>query len=90
LDTQAKLAAAQARAAAALGKGKGTKDQSKQYVVCEVKRIRVIPPGLYRINKPWEMGDPTHLVGCGLLAKLGLNPIERITVSKAVPLTSNP
>jgi len=32
-----------------------------------------IRPGLYRLNKPWEMGgDQAEMVGFGLLAKLGI------------------
>lgn len=47
-----------------------------------VERI-YIRPGLYRLNKPWEMGgDQAETVGCGLLAKLG---IPYVTETELVP-----
>ncbi|MCI0637993.1 MAG: hypothetical protein L0Y72_23535 [Gemmataceae bacterium] len=41
-----------------------------------------IKPGVYRINKPWEIEGGLGVNGCGLLAKLGL---ETFTNTEMVP-----
>src|SRR5262249_45645942 len=35
-----------------------------------------LKPGVYRVNKPWEMEGDHPLGGCGLLAKMGLATFE--------------
>jgi hypothetical protein len=53
------------------------KDQSKpDYLLYEVVTERYIKPGVYRINKPWEIGAPAD-PGAGLLAQLGLPLVDR-------------
>jgi hypothetical protein len=42
-----------------------------------------LKPGVYRLNKPWEMEGPPQAVGCGLLAKLGLTTVTQV---KLVPV----
>lgn len=86
LDTAAKLAAARKKAedlvSAAARDENGAVVQA--YVVLEVRREKVIRPGLYRINKPWEMGEDAGLpTGSGLLAKLGLPIEEEASVVRA-------
>ena len=44
-----------------------------------------IKPGLYRLNKPWETGQPLP-TGCGFLAKLGL---ATITTVELKPVTKS-
>lgn len=67
-------------------KARVTKD-GKVYLIYEVVRVRMIPPGMYRINKPWEIGGDSTPVGCGLLEKMGLNAVESVTVIPAEPRT---
>ncbi len=47
---------------------------SGQQPVWQLVERTSIKPGVYRLNKPWEVADGpgVHSVGCGLLAKLGL------------------
>jgi hypothetical protein len=35
-----------------------------------------LKPGIYRVNKPWEMAGEHPVCGCGLLAKMGLATFE--------------
>src|SRR5262249_58189375 len=35
-----------------------------------------LKPGVYRVNKPWEMEGDHPVSGCGLLAKMGLATFE--------------
>jgi hypothetical protein len=43
-----------------------------------------IKPGVYRLNKPWEMeGDQAQPLGCGLLAKLGLPTVVDVDFKPA-------
>jgi hypothetical protein len=39
-----------------------------------------LKPGVYRVNKPWEMHGAHPPVGCGLLAKMGLATFETMRV----------
>jgi hypothetical protein len=81
LDTRSKLAAARKQM-----NSQGIRDEKGRpmaYVVLEVKRDRVIPPGLYRINKPWEVAEGAAPCGTGLLSKMGLPTVEVVSVTKA-------
>jgi hypothetical protein len=80
LDTQASIAAARVRAGAPNGK-----QGENVYVFCEVRRTKTIPPGLYRLNKPWEMTEMARPVGCGLLVSMGFRTVETVSVRRAEP-----
>lgn len=54
--------------------------------VLEMVRTTYIKPGLYRINKPWEMGAGLKPQGTGLLAKMGLKMIHTVEWRKANPV----
>lgn len=47
-----------------------------------------IKPGVYRLNKPWEMDSETQAVGCGLLAKLGLTTVSEIRLLTSTEATA--
>jgi hypothetical protein len=47
-------------------------------LMMEVHRETYILPGLYRINKPWEMGGIDTSAGCGFLTKLGLDTVTMV------------
>jgi hypothetical protein len=82
LDTASKLAAAR-RKTRDLLRPDTADEKKRQYLVLEVRRERVIPPGLYRINKPWETDKASAPTGHGLLAKLGLTTVEVVSVVQA-------
>lgn len=46
------------------------------YTIYQVITTTYLKPGVYRINKPWEMANGGEAGGCGLLAKLGLATFE--------------
>jgi hypothetical protein len=81
LDTRAKLEAAQKKVNNIVNRD--ARGRPMPYVVLEVKRERVIPPGLYRINKPWEVEEGAAPCGPGLLGKMGLPTVEMVSVTKA-------
>jgi hypothetical protein len=47
---------------------------TKRPEIYQLKETTVIQPGVYRLNKPWEIADGPGAppVGCGLLARIGL------------------
>jgi hypothetical protein len=47
-----------------------------------------IKPGVYRLNKPWEIEHPEALHGCGLLAKLGLPAVTEVQLLRPMQATS--
>jgi hypothetical protein len=60
----------------------GERKQAKNWYI--LTRTTVLKPGIYRLNKPWEMGHGEQPTGCGLLTKLGL---ETFTTVELAPVT---
>jgi hypothetical protein len=53
------------------GRGAGLEVERGKLLLTLVERT-YLKPGLYRLNKPWEMEDGCTATGPGLIAKLGL------------------
>jgi hypothetical protein len=48
----------------------------------------VLKPGVYRLNKPWEIDEAAcHGTGCGLLAKIGLPTVVCTTIESVMTQT---
>jgi hypothetical protein len=63
-------------------RGQADRTQARNWYI--LTRTTVLKPGIYRLNKPWEMGHSELPTGCGLLTKLGL---ETFTTVELVPVT---
>lgn len=79
----------QARLLGASGADARATKQTEGYVVYQVVTTTFLKPGVYRINKPWEMGDKCA-AGCGLLAKLGLATFETTRIEPATSVSLEP
>jgi hypothetical protein len=102
VDSAKSLAVAGLSAGGKAGAKPGTKSREEltesaralesRELIFEVTRNRVIPPGLYRINKPWEMDGGPAPSGCALLEKMGLSMVETVSVRLAPlrPYSSTP
>lgn len=85
IDTAKTLALAQMKKDAD-GGGKGFREEfspqtfpaANEVNIYKLVQITYIKPGLYRLNKPWEAGEPKP-TGCGFLTKLGL---ETVTIAE--------
>jgi hypothetical protein len=65
-------------------------DRAKeQQAVLQLIQRTYIKPGVYRLNKPWEVqgGPGVEPVGCGLLARLGLPTVVEIDFRPAGNIT---
>ena len=49
-----------------------------KHVILSVITTKTIPPGVYRINKPWEVTDGSVCMGAGFLSHLGLEMISTV------------
>jgi hypothetical protein len=88
IDTAKSLALAEMKKEQAKNPGGGGGSMGYDFVpnqaqIYKLVQITYIKPGLYRLNKPWEAGQPQP-TGCGFLAKLGL---ETFTTVELKPVT---
>src|SRR5262249_55747980 len=58
----------------------GTKFSLGEKRVWTLVETSWIKPGLYRLNKPWEMEGQPQPTGCGLLAQLGLPVVTDVAL----------
>jgi hypothetical protein len=55
---------------------------NKQAYVYQVVHSIYLRPGVYRINKPWEIAQTTEVCGAGFLVKLGLATFETTRIER--------
>lgn len=62
--------------------------QTSDEVVWQLIERVSIKPGVYRLNKPWEVecGQTVQQTGCGLLAKLGLPSVVEVDFKPAATI----
>jgi hypothetical protein len=63
----------------------------KQQPIWQMVHRTWIKPGVYRLNKPWEVkgGPEVQAVGCGLLARLGLPTVTDVDFRPVAAITPN-